>query len=153
MFKTLIAGATALSLTFTPANAQGFDEDQIGQIIFGLFATAAIAKLIKDNNRPPATPTWTQPAPRVEDIAPVPHRPATPRNARKILPQRCINAFQTDQGRVRMFTRGCIARHYTHAVNFPRNCERDVITRQGFRTGWAVRCMRNAGFRTDGRNR
>ena len=145
MFKILIAGATALSLTFTPANAQGFDEDPIGQIIFGLIATAAIAKIIKDNNRPALA--------QAEHVAPVPRDPRTPRNARKILPQRCINAFQTDQGRVRMFTRGCIARHYTYAVNFPRNCERDVLTRQGFRTGWAARCMRNAGFRTDHRTR
>lgn len=144
MFKTLIAGATALSLTFTPANAQGFNEEQIGQIIFGLFATAAIAKIIKDNNRPALVQS--------EPVAPVPHHPRTPRNARKVLPQRCINAVQTDQGRVRMFTRSCIARHYTHAVNFPRHCERDVMTRQGFRTGWAARCMRNAGFRADRRN-
>ncbi|MFT4742780.1 MAG: hypothetical protein ACI91Z_000754 [Yoonia sp.] len=144
MFKTLIAGATALSLTFTPANAQGFNEEQIGQIIFGLFATAAIAKIIKDNNGPALA--------QAEPVAPVVRHPRTPRDARKVLPQRCINAFQTDQGRVRMFTRSCIARHYTHAANFPRNCERDVMTRRGFRTGWAVRCMRNAGFRTDRRN-
>lgn len=151
MFKTLIEGATALSLTFSPASAQGYDEDQIAKIIFGLFATAAIAKIIKENNRPALAHGWTQPVPRGEHVAPIPRHPVTPRNGRKILPRRCINAFQTDQGRVRIFTRSCIARTYAHAVNFPRKCERDVITRQGFRTGWAVRCMRNAGFRIDRR--
>lgn len=152
MFKTLIAGATALSLTFTPATAQGLDEDQIGKIIFGLFATAAIAKLIKENNRPAQTHGWTPPTPRVEHVAPVPRHPQTPRNARKVLPQRCATTVHTRQGRVRMFTRACIAQHYKHAANFPRSCERDIRTREGFRTGWDARCMRNAGFRTDRRN-
>ncbi|MFT5064703.1 MAG: hypothetical protein ACJAXK_001424 [Yoonia sp.] len=152
MFKTLIAGATALSLTFSPASAQGLDEDQIGRIIFGLFATAAIAKIIKDNNRPAQANGWTQPTPLVDHVAPAPRHPATPRNGRKVLPQRCAQAFHTYQGRVRMFTRSCIARHYRHGANFPRACEQDVMTRDGFRTGWAVRCMRNAGFRTNRRN-
>jgi hypothetical protein len=159
MFKTLIAGATALSLSFTPATAQGgLDEDQIGKIIFGLFATAAIAKIIKDNKGDAQaqvttrTNSWPQRPPRAQHVTPIPRHPTKPHNLRKVLPQRCVQDFATNQGRVRMLTRGCMARHFPHKIDFPRNCERDVRTHQGFRTGWGARCLRNAGFTIGRRN-
>ena len=153
MFKTLIAGATALSLSFTPANAQGLNEDQIGQIIFGLFATAAIAAVIKNSEQAAQTPAqiWTQPKPRVDQVAPKPRHPARPRPVLQTLPRRCITAVRSSQGSDRIFTRSCIAREGVQTAGFPRRCERDVLTRAGFRAGWAVRCMRNAGFRVSGR--
>lgn len=151
MFKTVIAGATALSLSFTPANAQGLNEEQIGQIIFGLFATAAIAAAIKNNDQPKQAQVWTQPKPKAEQVLPTPRHPVRPRPVLQTLPQRCITAVQSNQGRERIFTRSCIARSGLQAASFPRRCERDVVTRAGFRAGWAVRCMRNAGFRVSGR--
>ena len=144
MFKALIAGATALWLACMPASAQGFDEDQIGQFIFGLFATVAIASIIKDNKHHESLDRADP-----EYVTSVPHHATPLHGRRKLLPKRCVNTFQTDQGRVRLFTRNCISRHHIHTVNFPYHCERDVMTNQGFRSGWAVWCMRNKGFLVD----
>ena len=52
MFKLLIAGITAISLTLattTPLHAQGMDRDDVGKLLFGLAAIAVIGKAIEQN--------------------------------------------------------------------------------------------------------
>ena len=146
MYKTLIAGVTALSVTVTPASARGLSDDQIGQILFGLFATAAIAKIIDGKSGQGANVQVQTPRPRA-------HQPRahTPRAARMTLPARCVVEHRTRNGRVQLFGRRCIAHNYDFKIKFPRRCERDIRTSQGFRSGWEVDCMINAGYRTNRR--
>lgn len=148
MFKTIIAGATAASLAFTaPAQAGGLSEDQIGKLLFGLVATAAIVQLI-DNNGQVRTTVKTDPKPILRKpnngvFSLMQHR------ARLTLPARCLKTLQTRQREVRMFTRACIDRHYNFRANFPQHCEISVRTANGRRNGWAARCMRQAGYKVD----
>ena len=120
MLKALIAGATALWLICMPASAQGFDEDQIGQFIFGLFATVTIASIIKDNKHH-ASLDRADP----EYVTSVPQHTTPPHGRRKLLPKRCVNTFQTGQGRVRLFMRNCITRHHIRCLLYTSPSPRD----------------------------
>ena len=54
MYKPLIAGITALSLTLVsaaPVQAQGMNRDDVGKLIFGIAAIAAIGAVIDNNKR------------------------------------------------------------------------------------------------------
>ena len=141
MYKTFIAGITAASLTLTsaaPVSASGIDEERLGQILFGLFATAAVAKIIDSQTD----------SPKAVRTKPKQTAPATPRhNPRMTLPRRCLRSVAVGTGELRLFTRRCIQRHYDHRVQFPRRCEVSLRTRDGRRNGWDAHCMRKAGYR------
>jgi hypothetical protein len=157
MYKTFIAGITAVSLILSsaaPAQANGLDQKDVGQILFGLIVAATVAQGVRNHR--------TQ-TPALADVI-VSQQPRSQGNGHNgprygqlnqsrvsVLPGRCVRKFDTRKGNVRMMTRRCIARHYDHAVNFPRRCERDVMTNRGFRSGWAMRCLRNNGFTVAGR--
>ncbi len=143
MYKSLIAGITAISLTITaanPAQAQGLNEEQIGKIIFGLFATAAVASIINNQQEKserveePARNTW-QPRPRGE----------RPRDQFAV-PRRCLATFQTRTGSVRMFERGCMRENYRRVAQLPRSCAVRSVTRVGARGGWDPQCLRDEGY-------
>lgn len=86
MFKTMIAGVTALALTTAPLQAQEFDNDNLGKFLFGLVAAVALGTaLSKNSDDAPAAQTVHQPqyeppvvrdrtAPRINPRAEVPSR-------------------------------------------------------------------------------
>lgn len=170
MYKTFIAGLTAISLTLSsaaPAGANNIDQDQIGKILFGLIATGVLANIVinKQKDTPPvATPRpWAPPvvapgaaaphphSPRTADVAPRAPRPRiveTPRTpgARMTLPRQCLTSVDTRFGSVRMFQRSCLRENYRFVARLPRSCEVRVMTPRGARNGWDPQCLRQAGY-------
>ena len=54
MMKRLVAGVTALSLTLAsaaPVDANGLDREDVGKLLFGLVAIAAVSAAIENNQR------------------------------------------------------------------------------------------------------
>ncbi len=164
MFKTVIAGATALSLTLsTPASATGFTDDQVGSFFIGLLGTAAILHLIENSggaDKSKVEAIRTQPKPTAPTVRALTHPrhdqgvrprhdPRVTERLRKTLPARCLKTIETRSGEIRLFTRKCIQRHYDFRIDFPQHCERSIRTRDGRRNGWGARCMRQAGYRVE----
>lgn len=168
MFKTFIAGLTAISLTMTtvgPVQAQGLNEEQVGKVLFGVLATAVIATAIsKQRDKDRAEPvevhgsrTWA-PRPRNPRV----EHPRQPRGQwgergergerdRMSLPAECFVSYQTRYGQVRMFGRDCMRRNYRNVGLLPAACSVRAATREGPRNGWDPQCLRVAGYRIDRR--
>lgn len=153
MFKTFTAGLLAATLTFTSATsaqANGLSEDDIGKLLFGLVATAAIASAINNNRDDDRARVTVHQKPRVEVRRHQP-RAHAPRNSRRAsvpapLPRECMRSVQTRNGTQRVFGQGCLNRNYAQANHLPRDCAVRFNTNRGQRTGYAARCLRNNGF-------
>lgn len=160
MYKSLIAGITALSLTMATApstQAQGLTEEQIGQLLFGLVATVAVGSIINNRQSKPE---------KIE--TPKPHswspKPRTPRNLmqgaqqnwqpqrpqrdypRRDVPAQCLTTYETRQGKARIFARGCMSENYRHFADLPRSCAVRIMTHSGPKGGWDPQCLRTAGY-------
>ena len=158
MLKSLIAGATALSLTFatvTPAQANSVDREDVGKLLIGLAAVAVIGAAIENNNRSDnrITPVhdWPHRAPHVN-----PHRPHDwsgigNRNNRRVLPRDCMRRVETRFGDIRMFGHRCLERNYRHIDSLPRRCAVRVYSNNGPRRGFDPLCLREQGYRSDRR--
>lgn len=147
MFKPLIAGITALSLTLstaTPAQAKGLSEDDIGKILFGLAAIATIGALVENNdNRREVQVTRTHrpdPTPRTQQ----PHRQRYV--DRSILPRDCLRGYETRFGTHRMFGAQCLRNTYAYSQNLPRSCAVRIFTTDGPRRGFDPACLRGQGY-------
>jgi len=147
MFKPLIAGVAALSLVFStaaPAQANGLTQDDIGKILFGLAAIAAIGTIVEKNeSRQSVAVTRTQrstPTPRAQQA----HRPT--RVDRSVLPRNCLRSFETRFGAHRMFGARCLRNNYVFADNLPRSCAVRIMTFEGARRGYDPACLRGQGF-------
>lgn len=168
MYKTFIAGLTALCLTFStaaPARANGMTEDQIGKILFGLIATGIVAKIIENNQSnsnaaiapnpwmPHAVEAPRPPRPHIVET-PRPSRPHLinplrhPRGERHrmVLPRNCVKTLDTQYGSYRLFQRNCMRKNYRFVSDLPRRCEVRIVTHNGPRNGWDPRCLREAGY-------
>ncbi|SEW44876.1 hypothetical protein SAMN04488515_3255 [Cognatiyoonia koreensis] len=161
MFKTLTAGLMALTLTFTSATsvqAQGLTEEDVGKLIFGLLATAAIATAIKNNQDDRADRPNTH-QPRVERRQPKPRgviperrnprherQPNRRNEARTVLPRACLDNFEGRFGTQRMLNRRCLTRNFAYANDLPRRCEVRVFTNRGPRNGFDPQCLRQQGY-------
>ncbi|MCG3268565.1 hypothetical protein [Yoonia sp. I 8.24] len=141
MFKPLIAGVAALSLTFAaaaPAQANGIDRDDAGKIIFGLVALAALGAAIENRNDNDDRVTQTR----------SPERQPTQRNQTR-LPSECLREVgRNDQ----IFTRNCLQRNDVRVNTLPNRCEVRVFTRNGSRNGFDPSCLRQEGYRIDRRH-
>ena len=163
MFKTFTAGLLAVSLTFTSATstqANGLSEDDIGKLLFGLVATAAIASAIKNNRDDDRARVTIQQKPRVHvqrqhqprAHAPRQHQPRghVRGNHRRAvpapLPLACMREVQTRNGIRRIFGQRCLNNNYAQAHRLPRECAVRFNTNRGQRTGYAARCLRNNGY-------
>ena len=162
MFKTVIAGLTAISLTVTaagPAQAQGLNEEQVGKVLFGIVATAVIASMInKRKNRVDPievhSPRAWEPRPRIPWFEqPREEQPRKPRGQqrRMILPAECFVSYDTRYGKVRMFGRDCMRRNYRHVARLPEDCRVRAATREGPRNGWDPQCLRVSGYQINRR--
>jgi len=157
MFKTMTAGLLALSLTFTSATstqAQGLSEDDVGKLIFGILATAAIAHAVKENRNDRAERREVQrerERPQVErrqtrrDI--LRHDSQARRSAdRSVLPRSCVRTFDDRFGSQTMLGRRCLERNFDRAAHLPNQCAVRVFTDRGPRNGYNPRCLRQMGY-------
>lgn len=138
---TFTAGLLATTLAFTsmtPTAAEArMSDDEIAALVGLLFIGAAIHRS-RNNDRAPA-PDVTQ-RPRDE-------------NRWRVLPANCRRDIETRRrGTVRMFTQRCLNNNYRHVNRLPDECHIRVRTENGQRRqGFAARCLRQAGFRTNQR--
>lgn len=164
MFRTVIAGLTAVSLTLTtaaPAQAENLNEEQVGQLLFGLLATGVIAAMISDlsdraDPEPVQSPQTWNPRPNRPRIDPPRHeQPRHPRGNRDrfVVPSQCVVSHVTRFGDVRMFGRACMRQNYRHVAQLPEACSVRVVTRQGPRNGWDPQCLRSNGYEASNRRR
>jgi hypothetical protein len=163
MYKTLVAGVTALSLTLTPAPAAatGSEQDNFGGLIFGLAIAGIIGKLIHDNN----TRSLSSSQPLVQHSpAPVPtptpragHRlqpqaPAvqnTRRRDPRVLPSACVQRHATQRGPQRVFSTLCLNERYPYVANLPASCAIRLRTFDGPVRGYDPTCLQTQGYRSD----
>ena len=171
MFKTITAGLVALSLTFTsatPVQANGLTEDDIGKLLFGLVATAAIASAIKSNRNDDRDRATVQQRPRITVQTHQPrantrrHNPRADnhrgqsrghslRDNRRAgvpapLPRACMRILENRYGTQRIFGQRCLERTYAQAAYLPRSCAVRFNTHRGQRHGYDARCLRNNGY-------
>lgn len=154
MLKPLIAGITALSLTLattTPARANGFDREDVGKLLIGIAAIAALNAAVESNRR--------------EDRAAEPAAPAQHRTHRDNswsdlsrdrqrdharngnLPRECLRSVETRFGTQRLFARRCLERNYARVNRLPERCAVRIYTTNGPRSGFDPHCLREQGFR------
>lgn len=150
MFKTLVAGVTAISLTLAsaqPAQARGLSEDDVGKLLFGLVAALAVGAAIKDHNDRPREST-NQHAQRSHDYGDR-HSNAgrTHRSNPAVLPRECLRRVSTNFGEHRVFGRRCLRNNYNYTADLPRQCAVRLYTDRGPVRGFDPRCLREQGFR------
>ena len=141
MFKTVIAGVTALSLTLssaTPTHAGGLSEDDIGKLLFGLVAAVTIGTAIKNNDRQRR---------QAQTVIPQIEEPLISHRSQRRLPRRCVENVETHWGQQRILGRDCLNQRYRHAARLPQDCAVRVFTNSGPRNGFDLRCLRDEGFR------
>lgn len=154
MLKPLIAGITALSLSFataTPTQAEGMTGDDVGKLIIGIAAIAALNAALESNDRDDAR----RPA-RVDhrrsswaDLNRPRHREETRRND---LPRQCLQTVDTRFGTYRLFGKSCLERDYARVNRLPDRCAVRLYTEDGPRSGFDPLCLRDAGYRSTRRH-
>ena len=157
MLKPLIAGLTALSLTFAtvaPAQAQGLSREDTGKLLIGLTALAVLGAAINDNERDkkPATQAhdreqWSQQG-RGNGHG---WGNLNRQNNRRELPGECLRGIETRFGTQRMFVQRCLERNYHHVASLPARCAVRVYSNDGPRQGYDPLCLREAGYTSDRR--
>ncbi len=174
MFKTLIAGVAALSLTITPLQAQEFNEDDFGKFLFGLVAAGIVAKALSDR-RDDTVQTY-QPS-RSHALNPNHYEPPVVRHRENrnpprlnpgggrdrgglqprgnghrqnahALPRRCYKTVETRFGTQTMLARNCLNQHYRFAARLPQKCAVRVLTRNAAHNGFDPLCLRREGYTT-----
>ena len=155
MFKHMIAGITALSLTFAtaaPVQANGFDREDVGKLLIGLAAIAALNVAIQKSNRDDRadepTQTVNHRSSRNNSWADL-NRSRQRDNARNWdLPRECLRNVETRFGTQRMFGKRCLERNYARVNRLPDRCAVRVYTSNGPRRGFDPLCLREQGFRS-----
>jgi hypothetical protein len=160
MFKHLIVGITALSLTFAsaaPAQANGFDREDVGKMLIGIAAIAALNAAIQSNKRDDRA---------AERSEPVQHRTNRSNNSwadlnrhrghdqarNRDLPRECLRSVKTRFGTQRLFGQRCLERNYARVNRLPNRCAVRIYTADGPRRGFDPLCLREQGFWTTRRN-
>ena len=171
MFKTLIAGLTAMSLTLTsaaPAQAETMNQDDVGKLLFGILATAVVIGMVSNTNddkddarterehrqdvprigRAPIAPYFRQ------DMSPYDgkrndhaHQP----NWQSVLPQSCVQHVQTGRRPIAILQKNCTQNTYRYTASLPRQCEIRIVTRGRAVNGWSPECLSNRGYRISNR--
>ena len=140
MFKTVSSALAIAALTFgtfAPAPALALNEDQIGKLLFGLVAVAAINRIAQD---------------RRSEQADTQHQGREDRNTgdwqqhRMTLPAACLQTVETSYGDHPLFGQRCLERNFAYASRLPARCEVRLYTDNGPRSGYDPHCLRDSGF-------
>lgn len=158
MFKPLIAGLTALSLTFafaTPTYANGLDREEVGKILIGLAAIVALNAAIKNNNRrdemtAPAVTPVQRGIHRDNDWAALSRQHGS--NDRRTVPSACLQTVDTRFATQRLYGQHCLERNYRHVNSLPERCAVRFYTSAGPVRGFDPLCLQEHGYRSDRRN-
>lgn len=161
MFKPLLAGITAISLTLsstTPLQAQGLDRDDMGKLLIGLAAVAVIGAAIEENrdrDRSNSTPVHETPQwggiNRNNSWSDLNRQHQSSQNSRRVLPHACLRTVETRFGSQRLFGKRCLERNYRHVNRLPDRCAVRLYTTDGPRSGYDPLCLREQGYRSDRR--
>jgi len=163
MFKSIIAGVTAISLTFastTPLHAQNMNRNDVGKLIVGLAAIAVIGAAIDQNRDSDRRSTQTTPVRDNRQWGDIDrtNRWSNPgrqqqrgRNSRRTLPQSCLRTVETRFGSQRLFGKRCLERNYQFESTLPERCAVRLYTANGPRRGFDPFCLREQGYRSDRR--
>lgn len=172
-FITTIAAASVALTALGAVPAFADNDRDLARALAAILGVAVVGSIIHDTNKkkrvhhsqhhyqPQYTPPRPrqdlyQPRPRQGHIQPQPRsnvqphiqpRPLPRTVRRNLLPQQCLRSFDTRQGKVRMFPRSCLERHYSHLDRLPQNCATRIKTGQGRRIGWEAHCLRQEGYR------
>jgi hypothetical protein len=157
MYRTFIAGITALSVTLTattPVQAQGISDEDLGKLLFGLVATAAVVAMIDNHSSGARRESTAAPSPRiVETPRPRLDRPKgwVGEARRNLLPRQCLRTVHTRRRDVRIFARGCMSQNYPRIASLPRECivrarNHNTYGQQRRQQGWDAQCMRDYGY-------
>ena len=160
MMKSIVAGVTALSLTLAsaiPAQAQGLDREDVGKLLFGLVAIAAVSAAIENNQRrEQSTPETRAHERRTGSWAdlnqPLPRHDNRRDERRLTLPSECLRTVETRFGDLRLFGQRCLERNYRFVADLPERCEVRVYSDRGPREGYDPLCLREQGYRTNRRH-
>ncbi len=161
MMKRLVAGVTALSLTLAsaaPVQANGLDREDVGKLLFGLVAIAAVSAAIENNQRRENETAATQAhsTPRNGGWAglnrPQPRHDNRRDERRMTPPYDCLRTVETRFGDLRLFGQRCLERNYRYAADLPERCEVRVYSDNGPRNGYDPLCLREQGYRTNRRH-
>lgn len=157
MLKPLFAVITALGLSMasvTAAYADGLDREELGKLLIGLAAIAAVNAALE--NRRDRSDSGSQPvqATRGADRSWADlnrPRPRREENSRE-LPYACLQIFETRFGPLRLFDDRCLRRNYRRAADLPHLCEVRIFTTHGPRDGYDPLCLRQQGYTTNRRH-
>ena len=155
MYKHLIAGMTALSLsisTAAPVQANGFDRDDVGRLVIGIAAIAALSAAIDKNKR---NERATEQAQTVHDRAnrnnswgELIRQRARNQNRNRDLPRQCLRGVETRFGTQRLFEQRCLERNYARVNRLPDRCAVRLYTSDGPRRGFDPLCLREQGYQS-----
>ncbi|WP_375254612.1 hypothetical protein [Yoonia sp.] len=159
MFKPIIAGITAVSLTFAsmaPAYANGVDRDDVGKLLIGIAAIAALNAAIDSNNRNDRSEVRNARTQRAnnnrQNWADLNRSRQQNANRGRVLPRECLRTIDTRFGVQRIFDQRCLNRNYNRVNRLPDRCAVRIYTTNGPRNGYDPLCLREAGFRATRRH-
>lgn len=155
MLKLLTAGVIALALASAmSAQASGLDREDVGKLLIGVVALAAIGVAVDNNNRREEESRATlQPAHGISTGNSWSHRNDQRHDSRRrVLPHDCLRRVETRFGTQRMFGQHCLQRNYAHVNNLPERCAVRVYTINGPRSGFDPLCLREQGFQSNRRH-
>jgi hypothetical protein len=142
MTRSLLAALLCASLALAaPARADDRRPDgrDLAVILGGAVALYVLNQTLRDRRgRAPVT--------RGLRDAPVPRRPRDRHGNALLLPDRCLQAFQTPRGTVRGYGARCMQRFAPDPRLLPAECVDQVRTADGIRTFYGPRCLRRAGW-------
>lgn len=169
MYRKFITTIAAASIALTALGSQavhaGERDNANAQAIAAILGIAALGAIIHNNKKDkkrdnqvhhrPApihspdynryqNPKPTYSPPRYYQPKP---RPLPQRANRKLLPKQCFRSFETHRGKVRIFGKRCLKKHFHHVNRLPRQCEYIFNTSRGDRRGYEARCLRDRGYR------
>jgi hypothetical protein len=169
LHRKFIAFVAGLSIAITGFSAvpAAADQDDTARALAAILGIAIVGAAIHDarkdkeqvtrhdSYRPAQRRDSYRPAPRRDDrhharpgYGHVQPRPLPPRaDNRKLLPQACLQTFQTRRGQVNGFGEQCLSRNYSFTNRLPQDCALRVRTRHGHGRGYEARCLRQYGYK------
>lgn len=153
MSRKFIATVLAASLAitgFSASQARALSERDLAALLFGAVAIGIVGAAINDRSGRDRVVThgydnWGDGYERRPTQKPKP-RPLPHRASRKQLPAKCLRAFETRRGTVRMYTKRCLKNNFRFYNRLPQVCRTTVRANHKKRTGYTARCMRQQGY-------
>lgn len=158
MMKSFVAGITALSLALTsaaPVSADGLDREDVGKLLLGLVAIAAVGAAVENNRREEeqAEQTQTRGSGSWADLNHPRWRQDNRHDLRRLtLPYGCLQTVDTRFGDLRLFGDHCLQRNFRYAADLPQRCAVRVYSDRGPRDGYDPLCLHEQGYRTNRRH-